>query len=107
MAELVTSLKGVLTQTIPIWRDETENEPLVPPSGSTPEAQRANPQEQSALTNTIRVSAAKLDAVLLQAEEMLSVKFNAWPSGGGQTFPNCSSLGLLQPTLERFSSMPL
>src|SRR6266404_448866 len=69
--EIIASLKTALTAHASI----PEMKPAI--SKSTVEAQRDNPMETPALSDTIRVSAAKLDALLLQAEELLSAKLAA------------------------------
>jgi len=76
MAQIVSSLKKALAEsgTIPVTQPALEPSTM---SKSTPEARQDNPMESPALADTIRVSTAKLDELLLQAEELLSAKLAA------------------------------
>lgn len=74
VSELIHALQSALTgktSTRPPKPTETQVEI---PVSSEPEAIRTAEEEKRNVVDTIRVSAAKLDAVLLQTEEMLSAK---------------------------------
>jgi two-component system chemotaxis sensor kinase CheA len=73
VADLIRSLQGVLTGKSPTQpREPAEAPPTV--ASSPPEAVRAGAEEKPSASMTVRVSTTKLDAVLLQAEELLFAK---------------------------------
>jgi two-component system chemotaxis sensor kinase CheA len=73
VADLTRSLQGVLAAKSPAQPGEPAETP--PPAASSPaEPVRAGAEEKQGGSTTVRVSTAKLDAVLLQAEELLFAK---------------------------------
>jgi two-component system chemotaxis sensor kinase CheA len=73
VSDLTRALAGALTgnaSTRPPQSPETQVEI---PASTGPEAPRSGEEEKRNVVDTVRVSTAKLDAVLLQAEEMLSL----------------------------------
>lgn len=81
--DLESASKGIPPLHEPIEPKNTEREiPLVPmPEVRQPSNENADSQpsteEKPALMDTVRISAAKLDSVLLQAEELVSAKLAA------------------------------
>ncbi len=73
VADLTRSLQGVLTGKPPAQPREPAEAPPAAAS-SPPEAVRTGAEEKQNVSMTVRVSTAKLDAVLLQAEELLFAK---------------------------------
>jgi two-component system chemotaxis sensor kinase CheA len=73
VAGLIRSLQGVLTGKAPAQPREPAEAPPAAAS-SPPEAVRSGAEEKPSGSTTVRVSTAKLDAVLLQAEELLFAK---------------------------------
>ena len=69
-ADLIRSLQSVLAGKSPAQPREPAEAPPAAAS-SPPEAVRAGAEEKQSGSTTVRVSTAKLDAVLLQAEELL------------------------------------
>ncbi|HXT12581.1 MAG TPA: hybrid sensor histidine kinase/response regulator [Candidatus Angelobacter sp.] len=69
IGDLVRSLRAVLTQSAPPKAESADA------SVETPPVSMAEPARS--VTDTVRVSTSKLDAVLLQAEELLSAKLAA------------------------------
>jgi two-component system, chemotaxis family, sensor kinase CheA len=80
--ELVVSLETALTQLVPPAGGKSLRLPD-PPSTAVLEVQQANPRENPVMTDTIRVSIAKLDSMLLRAEQLLSAKVGASQSAAG------------------------
>ena len=77
VAELLASLNGALTPNAVPEQGTTEvTAPLAPPT-PTLEAQPTGQRDKWVQAETIRVSTAKLDTVLLQAEELVSAKLAA------------------------------
>src|SRR5258706_9186259 len=91
MAEVIASLKSALADcdSIPETKPQLESAANFE---SAPDLRQDNLMETPALTDTIRVSAAKLDALLLQAEELLAAKLAAHRRVTGlrhPSFPAC------------------
>jgi two-component system chemotaxis sensor kinase CheA len=80
--ELVVSLENALTQLVPPAGGKLIVVP-VRPSTSVLEVQQASPRENPVMTDTIRVSIAKLDTILLRAEQLLSTKVAASQNAAG------------------------
>ena len=76
MAEIVAALKTASAESGFIPENKSALEPPIIPK-ATAEARQDNPPEIPALGDTVRVSSAKLDALLLQAEELLAAKLAA------------------------------
>jgi len=82
MAEIVASLKKAVAESGRVPGAQPAVEPAAR-SKPTPEARQENPRKTPALADTVRVSSAKLDALLLQAEELLAAKLAAHQRAAG------------------------
>jgi len=74
IADLIHSLQIVLTGKSPMSPAQPARMLAEVPPASTAETVRADAEEKRSVIDTVRVATAKLDAVLLQAEELLTVK---------------------------------
>jgi len=74
---LIEALHSVLTHNLSSRPPELLEKPVEVPAAAPVEVARTSSQEKRGLADTVRVSTTKLDAVLRQAEELLSAKLAA------------------------------
>lgn len=74
---LIESLQTVLTQNLSPKPRELPEKPMEVLAAAPVEVARTSSEDKRDIADTVRVSTAKLDAVLLQAEELLSAKLAA------------------------------
>jgi two-component system chemotaxis sensor kinase CheA len=77
VSDLVRSLQAVLTGNSSTRSRELAEIPTEVPVISAPESVRSGVEEKRSVIDTVRVSTAKLDTVLFQAEELLFAKQSA------------------------------